>query len=146
LLSPARPLRHVDALTRNSSMAGLRKLHVKVSGPDGRLVNAILQRNASTLKDLDIKRYIGGMDIYSYFRLLAEFSRLESFALSEYATMIDRDFLDNLRSSGASATWRCRQSLKRLELHFRMYHGPGIQLSEDNHLLEGMTDTTSVMG
>ncbi|KAF9153055.1 hypothetical protein BG015_004195 [Linnemannia schmuckeri] len=158
-LSPVVTFRRVDALIRQSSTAGLRKLSVEVCGPDEDLIAAILQ-HAGTLEDLAIERSVGDMDICRYFGLLEECSSLESFSLSATAVTLDKEFLDTLKNNGGSGSgggggsshgWKCRRRLRKLVLNPRLYHGGGgsgggEQLKADKDLLKVMSDSVSAMG
>ncbi|KAF9142000.1 hypothetical protein BGX30_003628 [Mortierella sp. GBA39] len=163
-LSPVVTFRRVDALIRQSSAIGLRKLSVEVCGPDEHLVAAILQ-HAGTLEDLAIERSVGDMDICRYFALLEECPNLESFSLSATAVTLDKEFLDTLRKNGSGGGgggvgssghgWKCRWRLRKLVLNPRLYHGGGgsggggsggEQLKADKDLLKVMSDSVSAMG
>lgn len=161
-LSPTVTFRRVDALIRQSSAVGLRKLSVEVCGPDEDLVAAILQ-HAGTLGDLAIVRSVGDMNICRYFSLLEECSNLESFSLSATAVTLDKEFLDTLRSNGSGGGgcgggssghgWKCRWRLRKLVLNPRLYlggggggDGGGEQLRADKELLKWMSDSVSAMG
>lgn len=155
-LSPIVTFRRVDALVRQSSAVGLRKLSVEVCGPDEDLVAAILQ-HAGTLESLAIVRSVGDMDICRYFNLLEECSNLESFSLSASAVTLDKEFLDTLRSNGSGGGgggggssghgWKCRWRLRRLVLNPRLYIGGSHEsLQADRDLLKVMSDDVSAMG
>ncbi|KAF8934653.1 hypothetical protein BGZ47_010271 [Haplosporangium gracile] len=158
-LSPVVTFRRVDALIRQSSSAGLRKLSVEVCGPDEDLIAAILQ-HAGTLEGLAIERSVGDMDICRYFGLLEECSNLESFSLSATAVTLDKEFLDRLKNNsgggsgggggGSSHRWKCRRRLRKLVLNPRLYHGggggDGERLKADKDLLKVMSDSVSAMG
>ncbi|KAG0292282.1 hypothetical protein BGZ96_004364 [Linnemannia gamsii] len=148
-LSPVVTFRRIDALIRQSSTAGLRKLTVEVSGPDEDLITAIMQ-HAGTLEDLAIKRSVGDMDICRYFCLLEECSNLESFSLSATAVTLDNEFLDTLKNNdgggGCSYGWKCHRRLRKLVLNPRLYLGVGERLKADRELLKGMSDSVSAMG
>lgn len=155
-LSPIVTFRRVDALIRQSSAVGLRKLSAEVCGPDEDLVAAILQ-HAGTLEDLAIERSVGDMNICRYFNLLEECSNLESFSLSTTAVTLDKEFLDTLKSNGSGGggggggssghRWKCRWRLRKLVLNPRLYlGGGGEQLKADKDLLIVMSDSVSAMG
>jgi hypothetical protein len=148
-LSPVVTFRRIDALIRQSSAVGLRKLTVEVCGPDEDLIAAILQ-HAGTLEDLAIERSVGDMDICRYFGLLEECSNLESFSLSAIAVTLDKEFLDALKNNdgggGGSFGWKCRRRLRKLVLNPRLYLGGGELSKADRDLLKAMSDSVSVMG
>lgn len=148
-LSPVVTFHRIDALIRQSSTVGLRKLTVEVCGPDEDLIAAIMQ-HAGTLEDLAIERSVGDMDICRYFGLLEECSNLESFSLSATAVTLDKEFLDTLKNNdgagGCSYGWKCHRRLRKLVLNPRLYLGGGERLKADRDLLKEMSDSVSAMG
>ncbi|KAF9105926.1 hypothetical protein BGX29_011042 [Mortierella sp. GBA35] len=123
---------HINTLVRFGWTGGLRKLHIKVKGPEVGLASAIIQ-HAATLEDLRIVQERGHEDAAIYLHLLVECSRLTSFELQINTLRDDQNVLGALKGQ----RWGCRD-LQRLELTL-------LRWANQNYTVIGALGASSVL-